>query len=62
MPLIKSGSRKAIGQNIKTEQAAGRPHKQAVAIALATADRAKKKPPAKGGRSAADIMYGRNKE
>jgi len=58
MPLIKSGSRKAIGQNIKTEQAAGRPHKQAVAIALATADRAKKKPK----RSAADIMYGRNKD
>ena len=40
MPLIKSGSRKAIGQNIATEQAAGKPHDQAVAIALSTARRA----------------------
>lgn len=34
MPLIKSGSRKAISKNIATEIAAGRPRKQAVAIAL----------------------------
>ena len=37
MPLIKSGSRKAISQNIRTEMAAGKPQKQAVAIALNTA-------------------------
>jgi hypothetical protein len=37
MPLIKSGSRKAISSNIKTEIAAGKPQKQAVAIALNTA-------------------------
>ena len=37
MPLIKSGSKGAIGQNIRTEIAAGKPQKQAVAIALNTA-------------------------
>ena len=37
MPLIKSSSPKAIGENIRTEMAAGRPHRQAVAIALNTA-------------------------
>lgn len=36
MPLVKSGSKKAVGQNIKTETAAGRPRKQAIAIALNT--------------------------
>ena len=41
MPLIKSSSPKAIGENIRTEQAAGRPHRQAVAIALATAQSSK---------------------
>lgn len=39
MPLVKGKSRAAISQNIKTEMAAGRPQKQAVAIALHTADR-----------------------
>jgi hypothetical protein len=34
MPLIKSGSRKAVSSNIRTEIAAGKPQKQAVAIAL----------------------------
>lgn len=34
MPLVKSGSRKAVGENIKREEAAGRPRKQAIAIAL----------------------------
>lgn len=33
MPLIKSKSRKAMSQNIKTEMKAGKPQKQAVAIA-----------------------------
>lgn len=45
MPLIKSASRKAVSKNIRTEVAAGRPQKQAVAIALSTADRAKRKKP-----------------
>ncbi len=42
MPLIKSASKKAVGENIKREMAAGRPQKQAVAIALNTKRRAKK--------------------
>lgn len=37
MPLIKSKSKKAVSSNIKTEMAAGKPQKQAVAIALNTA-------------------------
>lgn len=41
MPLNKSGSKKAVGENIKTEMAAGKPQKQAVAIALSTQRRAK---------------------
>lgn len=34
MPLVKSKSRKAVGENIKREESAGRPRKQAIAIAL----------------------------
>ena len=34
MPLNKSGSKKAVSENIKTEIAAGKPQRQAVAIAL----------------------------
>jgi hypothetical protein len=34
MPLIKSGSAEAVGKNIKTEMKAGKPKKQATAIAL----------------------------
>ena len=37
MPLKKSKSKKAVSQNIKTEMKAGKPQKQAVAIALHTA-------------------------
>jgi hypothetical protein len=40
MPLIKSGSRKAVSQNIRTEIAAGKPQKQAVAIALSVGRKA----------------------
>lgn len=47
MPLIKSKSKKAISENIKTEIKAGRPQKQAVAIALNTARQAGAKIPKK---------------
>ena len=43
MPLIKSSSKKAISKNIKTEMAANKPQKQAVAIALNVARKAKGK-------------------
>lgn len=41
MPLKKSQSKKAVGQNIKTEMQSGKPQKQAVAIALSVQRRAK---------------------
>jgi hypothetical protein len=47
MPLIKSKSPKAVGQNIRTELNAGKPKAQAVAIALNTARKAGAKIPAK---------------
>lgn len=40
MPLVKSASKEAISKNIETEQAHGKPNKQAVAIALDTARKA----------------------
>lgn len=43
MPLKKGKSKKTISQNIRTEMAAGRPQRQAVAIALRTADKKKKR-------------------
>jgi hypothetical protein len=43
MPLKKGKSKKVVGDNIKTEMKAGKPQKQAVAIALNTARKKKKK-------------------
>jgi hypothetical protein len=47
MPLVKSSSKDAFRKNIKAEVAAGKPVKQAVAIAYAT----KRAAAAKGGMS-----------
>lgn len=40
MPLDKSPSKAAVGKNIETEEASGRPRKQAIAIALSVQRRA----------------------
>lgn len=43
MPLVKGKSDKAISANIKKEMAAGKPQKQAIAIAESEAGNSKKK-------------------
>jgi hypothetical protein len=43
VPLNKSKSKAAVGQNIKTEMAAGKPQKQAIAIAYSVAGKSKKR-------------------
>ena len=56
MPLVKSKSKEAIGENISTEEEAGKPKKQAIAIALNTARESGAKIPMKGK------SHGRHKE
>ena len=55
MPLIKSKSREAIGKNIETEKAHGKPRAQAIAIALDVARRAGANIPKKKKRVARGI-------
>lgn len=50
MPLIKSKSKKAVGENITREESAGKPKKQAEAIALNTQRKAKGEKEWKGGK------------
>ena len=56
MPLKKGSSKKVIGQNIRTEMHAGKPQKQAIAIAMHKAGKGKQCPakkcamPRKSGR------------
>lgn len=54
MPLLKSKSKSAVGKNIAAETAAGKPRKQAIAIALDVQRRA-------GGGKNAFAAYKRNK-
>lgn len=55
MPLWKSSKKEAVGENIKREEAAGKPKKQAVAIALSVQREA-----SKGKRKAAlEEAYGK---
>ncbi len=44
MPLDKSGSKKSFGNNVKAEINAGKPQKQAVAIAYSVKKQATKPP------------------
>jgi len=50
MPLVKSASPMAFRKNVKAEMAAGKPQKQAVAIAYATKRAATKKSMPKKGK------------
>lgn len=44
MPLKSGKSNKVVSENIETEMAAGKPQKQAIAIAMSVAGKGKKKP------------------
>ena len=41
MPLVKGSSKKAISENIRREMSAGKPQKQAIAIAMNVAGKGK---------------------
>ena len=53
MPLVKSASKEAFRKNVKAEMAAGKPQKQAVAIAYSTQRAASSTQRAAGGTKSA---------
>ena len=57
MPLIKSTSKQAFGANIKREMAAGKPQKQAVAIAYS-----ERRAAAKGSKKTTKAMKPKGKK
>ena len=48
MPLVKSASKAVFAKNVRAEMAAGKPQKQAVAIAMSKAGKGRKKRGKKG--------------
>jgi hypothetical protein len=50
MPLKQGSSREAISENIRTERHAGKPEKQAIAIAMNTARHSKRRRKRRGHR------------
>lgn len=56
MPLINGKSQKSVGKNISTEMNAGKPHDQAVAIALSVQRKSKAKKMSAGGEVDSDGM------
>lgn len=61
MPLLKGYSDKSIGKNISMEKKAGKPTKQAIAIAMSTARKAAEKSAKKGSKNAAKKLKGLKK-
>lgn len=57
MPLEKGRSEKAISKNIETERRAGKPEKQAVAIAMREAGKSKKRGAPKAAPRAANGRF-----
>ena len=64
MPLDQNGSKESIGPNVKREEEAGRPHKQAVAIALNVARESGGRGPAASrlAPAASDLLQGRYRQ
>ena len=56
MPLVKSGSKQAVSANIRREMAAGKPQKQAVAIALSVKRKAARGESSGGDRQMFDAV------
>lgn len=60
MPLIKGSSREAVSENIRRERDAGKPQRQAVAIALHTADAAREHRAHGGGLSSTATPFSKD--